>query len=1078
MVQQEVPKAKSFSLQQFSDALAHARRKNSILVLTDPAMLPQEEWESLHDYVDEGGATLFLGPSPFAGRAQWKEGELLSDRDHLEAAAREAKAVEGFSSVQSWRHKNESGKLRGAIRTANTTGIPWDGVEVVASGFREWDAMVISEVPDSVRNGEANTLVFYAKGDARTSRLVLVCQEEDGSHWSRVLHVTSTWKKFIIRQETLSYFYGGSNRGGAGDTFSLARVGQVTVGLSMHLAPQPQGDHVFNLSNVHLCRDPRAGEDIVRWPDVSMLSPPYRRYETSASSVQVIGQSARMPVGELLIQSPLPQAKGLGGKRGHSKRWVPLAKAFDSRGEIIGWPAGIHVDIAPKGTVRRWGWIGTSPSGDSSAACYEMLKTALQRMHNGTFLFSAGAHAFTFAIGESIDVTARWYEGDQMRVPLRLAAEFLAHDGHVLRRVVSSVAMGQAGAVRGPVTLSLAKAPSVRGKAEPYTIRILLEDASGNGDVYDQLLQKVLVVPVHDYPGADEWVTVEQSHFQYQLTPYFVMGVNYRPQTVNGKAVAEQADDWLHPASFDPDLVERDLDVLLKLRANAIAISYDHARQAPQLRYVIEAARKRKIHLLLHVAGLSPLDFDPLMARRLLEAADLRDEPQVLAFDLAWEPAFGRQQQRQQLDESWRSWLVEQYGGVDQAMTDLEGRLWMENGVVVGPPDMALVTDGDHRSVVAVYRRFLDDYVSRRYGQIRRFLSTLGYRQLLTARTGLQGVGNPYVNAECPVDLASGAVHLDFLSPTGWNLIGSQEKFYEASFLTAYARGVAGGKPVVWTQFGTDVGRRPSETDLLNQASVFGNVFDMVSRSSAAGCFAWWYPGGYHVEQGYDMGLVGADGQLRPAGRALRTYANNLRSVRPSIPVWKGREVDRDRDARGLSALWDRWKTTYRKEAASDRIEEVRPVGFGKLTTDMPLLSVDGSPITRREPLLCANGEWGEVRAGETNLVRQLDVPLEVPLGHRIDFQLINTGPATWGASRDGKFRTVWVLARHESKKTEKLKVGVVPFGRTVSCSWQPTDEGRWELRPWLSRVGPFGEALEVVVVAPGRIMPIGPASP
>lgn len=1063
LVRELFPRAAYYSAADKDEALSQAVRRRAILVVADMHRLPQQDWPAVEDYIKHGGAVLFLGRGAFEGRAVREGDQVRLESDQAQVLADSAFGVSGFTSIQSWRHRNSSGRIRGAVRVTPIPGVVWSAVEVEAEAFREWDAMVLERVPGAVRDSGANTLVFHARGDVRTGRLALVCREEDGSYWSHVIGVGHRWRRFVVHEEDFVYSFGGAGRGGAEDRFSLGRMDRMTAGLSMHLAPQAPGGHNYSFSDFYLARDARSSAERGGWPDLPLISPPKARYSFPAASVQVGAASRAWATGQSMMESPFPRSLGMGGPfEGVLRRWTPLARAYDSRGELIGWPAGIYLEAGEDERVQRWGWIGAEPETDARVACREMLMDCLRRLYAGSFFLAAGAEQYAFEMDESMDVRAIWIEGERMRVPLRVAVELTSRDGRTLRRVVSSAAQTTVGALQGPVTLRLARAPGLRERAETYSFRLLLEDASGSGDVYDEMVQKVVVRPVGD--SAPAWTSVEGAHFVRQQAPLFLMGVHYRPLYRMGASADLWGGHWLDASVFDPDAVERDLNQLRNLKVNALAFDYTHPMQAPQLKYVIEAARERDMVLLLHLPGLSPFDRDFSRAEALIEAASLQNESQVFAFDLADEPRLGRFEPRRRFDRLWRHWLSEQYGSVQHAEEHFGAPLWRRHGRVTGPPDELLALDGDHRAAVAAYRRFADDLASRRYGESVRFLRQLGCRQLLTARTGYRGTGSAWADAELPLDPAAGAIHFDFLSLTGWHLQGDAEEFAGAAFLTAYARGVGDGKPVVWLQYGADMGPAPSNVELANQDRLYRNAFDLVSASASAGCFAWWYPGGPSSERGDDFGMVHPTGLPRPAAEAHRSRATALRTVKPTPVSWTGREVLRERDARGLSALWRHWDTHYRKEISEGDMIEVRPEGFGKPTTEMPLIAVGGGSLSGREPFRDLNAEWGTVRVGDAHLPRRAGAPVRVEARRRIVLQILNTGAATWSPSREGQANTVWIVAQHESNDTDRIRVGAVAAGRSLSVEWQPTLEGEWRMRPWLSRVGPFGEELFVQV--------------
>jgi hypothetical protein len=362
---------------------------------------------------------------------------------------------------------------------------------------------------------------------------------------------------------------------------------------------------------------------------------------------------------------------------------------------------------------------------------------------------------------------------------------------------------------------------------------------------------------------------------------------------------------------------------------------------------------------------------------------------------------------------------------------------------VTGPTDEELRTDGAHRVVVANYRRFVDDYMSRRYGEIERLVRRLGCKQLLGARSGYGGTGNHWADALLPVDVATGVVHFDFTSPEGYGLTGSLDQFYEGGFLTAYARGVSAGKPVVWVEFGCSVGQNPQRIDLDNQARIYRNMTELAERSHAAGMFGWWYPGGWRVDERSDFGIVNPDSTLRPA--AIE-YAKSRRD--PSRPSdWNQREVDPAADARGLSALWDRWRATYREQMRRGEVQEVRLASFGKLTSELAPAAVGGRPYEAPAPLAYVNAEWGRVEVNGAELPRSPAKSVRLPANATVRVELINTGPATW-----------------DSAFVQDQPLAHTPFGQRVWISLAAPLSGVVRVRPELKGVGPFGEPLEIEI--------------
>ena len=1047
-----------------SNGLAGGLAEKRVLVVPDSTHLPLDLWQPVQDYIAAGGGVLFIGRNPFEARVQRTVEAVKPETDLFRELMETARTVDGFSDVQGWRHLNDSEKIQGSVRIVTGSSLPWPAVNVEIDSLAAWDAMVLDAVPGADLAAAGNSLAFYARGDADTSGLTVICDEQDGSRWYYPVSLSEAWHPVVVREEKFFHAYGGAGRGGVGDHLKFERVAKISAGLSMHLAPQSPGPHSYGLSDFRLASDPRSAEEAVDGPDLPTISPPYRHYDFKGWEVRSLVSEGRYFTGAVAMQSPLPRSLGVGGENAAVFRWIPLFRAFDKKGNGQGWPAGLCVAAQPQGPAHTWGWIGIDPSQATEDLVREMLAECVTRLHQGVFLYNAGSDRFAYEAGDTIRVNARWTGADTGSI-LRATAEVLSKgddaedEPEVTRRVSSAPS-----STGGVSVIELGAVNRLTDVAKECTLRITLEDAFQHGRVYDQIEQPLKFLPGVFTAVPGEWLTTSGSQFTRGKRPVFMLGVNYWPFSANGRSPGEINAHWLDPSVFDPSAIREDLKRLEEGGINAVAVQFHDEKEAPQLKYFVDEAWKHRVNVLVYVDHLGPLSLDARKAETLVRAGRLADWPQVFAIDLAWEPNLGRYPERNRLDGEWERWLVEQYESVEHAEKVIGRPVWRRDGKVTGPSDQELTIDGDHRALVAAYRRFVDDYVSRRYGYAKRLLRGWGCRQLITARVGYGGTGNAWANPCLPIGPASGAVHLDFISPEGWGLNGKADRFYEAGFITAYARGMSDGKPVVWLEFGGSVGREPQAVDYENQARLYENFCELFLRSDAAGCFAWWYPGGLRVEEGSDMGVINPDGSWRPAGERLQTYANRFRREIRLPGQWKGREVDRFADARGLSALWDAWRNVYRQETQDRAIEEIRPQGFRKRTTAMPLVSVGGVPFEDPAPLEWANAEWGRTLVDGDERNRPPGTGLAMKRKQSLRIELINTGPATWAMSEEGKAQTVWIRVENPQGNRQFLKAEPLAFGGSMWVSWVASDTGTWRIRPYLLETGGFGEQLEVEV--------------
>ncbi|MEM7394874.1 MAG: hypothetical protein AAF492_21290, partial [Verrucomicrobiota bacterium] len=480
-----------------------------------------------------------------------------------------------------------------------------------------------------------------------------------------------------------------------------------------------------------------------------------------------------------------------------------------------------------------------------------------------------------------------------------------------------------------------------------------------------------------------------------------------------------------------------------------------------QLAYMLDETRNHQFHVILHLETLNPLRPDFQKAEALLEAIELKGRSDVVGLEIMRDAMLGPYRDRMELDYHWSEWIKEQYGSVRHAEAVVDKPLWTileEN--LTGPVDQELITDGKHDTAVAVYRRFVDDYISRKTGVVRRFLKSSGYTPLICIRGGPSGNSIGVDHGKFPVDLASGSVHADLLLPSGLGLHGNLDRFYETGFLSAYARGVSGGKPILWAGLGVPMPGHPDEADRENQERVFMNHFLLATRTYAGGLIT-----GSYADWGRTAGILNPDGSLRPAGKSFRGFVHRLRDHKAIPREWKGREVDRFASARGFMGLWDAWRETYKQEIRDGQLQELRPLGFNTTTRNMPLKTLRGLPFDAPAPFQCANAEWGVIRNGEGFVPREYNQTVRVAPQSRLNLEWINTGAATWDASEETGDRTVWITAEHADRKPVRFEVPETGFGESVQIEWTPQDTGVWTLRGELKGVGAFGEPLHIEVI-------------
>jgi hypothetical protein len=534
-------------------------------------------------------------------------------------------------------------------------------------------------------------------------------------------------------------------------------------------------------------------------------------------------------------------------------------------------------------------------------------------------------------------------------------------------------------------------------------------------------------------------VSVSSGRFMLGGAPWFANGINFWPGYVAGMEPPEYYSHWLNSSDYIPELVDQDLAILQTLGVNVVSIQFERVDEVPQLRDFLTRCGRYGIKANIFLRGSHPLQpnaTDDLSQRPFLElmrAANLRDNPHVFAYDLAWEPRMGVYAERRQYDALWLDWIGEQYGSLERAECVWEYATPRLEGVVTCPTDEHLMQDGDHRVMVAAYRRFADDLISRRYGEIVRLAREADDTHLFGVRTGYGGTGTKGVVRVMPFQLTSGAAHLDFVSPEGYGY--GPKNISDAAFVTAYARWAGNGKPVFWAEFGYTVlngGTKALET----QADLYQAFAEMVIRSDADGWAGWWYPGGLRVDERSDYGIIAPDGVPRPATVQLLHLAKHGTGLESYVAQEKGLTIQRDLFPDGLAGVIEKHSNEFAKSYQQGKIPRIITAGTGTTSTTCPFTGVGGVPFSAPGPPEYLNAElWIEMLPDG---------------GSRI--HAINTGEAMWEMPD-----CVLVLESGSENQTKPLSDGVNRFGQV---EWDLADRVSGRIFMRSGRFGPFGQRL------------------
>ena len=731
---------------------------------------------------------------------------------------------------------------------------------------------------------------------------------------------------------------------------------------------------------------------------------------------------------------------------------------------MAGWPGSVLLEPRGDSGYSLGGWIGIDVQVEDAAAWLPLVEAVLEAMTRPAYQLQGGLERHAVRTLTPLQVESRWFARRAETPPtVRLAAEWVSEKGVQVRRHVSPpMELSHERTLR----LNAGLAPEPSGPSETFTLRMLLRDRNDQVTI-DRLEQPVKVLSARREIPAHERLGVNAGQLVQGRRPIFLMGVNYWPRQAG--ALLGTGAHWLDPGHFDARSVEADLDLMAAVGINAVALEYTDTAQAPQLMYVLDEMRSRSMWACLYMPSLHPMDVRTDVAGRLLDAVELSTWPEVFAIEVARGLAIKPRAEWRYLDSAWAAWVDEHFSSVMEAEQRLGIALWQERGRLTGPPD-AQVQLGPHRQpAIALYIAFLNDHASRHLGYVRQWLRARGEQVMLTARSsfGWPGEAPPAGDLDT-LDIASGALHQDFMFPDAWSLHPLRNMYSDSHLLYAHVRGVSGGAPVLWSAYGHHVGTMPDGHAYQRQKEVYQHYLGQFIDQGSSGAFAWWFPPVRERATGEDWGVVHPEGTWRPVQEAFRSARLRLRDLRLqpraairrngplilSVAQWRSQQADRS----GLFA-----------RAVSADVMEWWPPG-SDLSSETLLDPRQTYRWTEIEGFFMLNAEWTAVSVGGVREDRPPGQRVRVYTDRPVEMELLNSGTVRWLQRNDRQTGSIWIRISQAGRPDEWLPVSALARGNRMSVTWTPRDAGLWEMQPYMIGYGKFGERLLVEATSPPRL--------
>jgi hypothetical protein len=345
---------------------------------------------------------------------------------------------------------------------------------------------------------------------------------------------------------------------------------------------------------------------------------------------------------------------------------------------------------------------------------------------------------------------------------------------------------------------------------------------------------------------SSSYVTVKDGHFWLQGQRLYLHGVNYWPRYSLSLYDPKNPSSWWCynywiSCDYRPQEVEVELQQIQKMGMNLIAIGGidawdDKSVSLSNLRDLLSRAKTHGLFVFLS-QSFSYNFFDLPVDQAVEDYANrvatlnLSTETALLGYSIAWELNLGLKKERQHFDPEWTGWIISKYGSIQVAESSwnyqpfVYGSLAAPSSIVGCPEDQQLTSEGPWSKYTTDYWRFVYDWANSYFDLIVRAIKEVDPNHLVTIRNGYGGNGSLWANSHVPPDISVGADFLDFLSPEGYSLIGSNAETYEWQVAGLYCRmspGKCGPAQKEWdnpTDAGFDFMVFPEKIEPVNQSA-------------------------------------------------------------------------------------------------------------------------------------------------------------------------------------------------------------------------------------------------------------------
>jgi hypothetical protein len=993
---------------------------------------PAAGLDSLTRFTQGRGHVLFLG-GPFLDDPVWSSGAGWFNRDAIQKAKNDAPPQhllwEARSlSASGWQRSCSDPSSPGSWEVVPQGPQGQSCFRFWAKNLTNWDGyMAPTAAP--LFGPQHDLLSFQIKGGPGTRQLVVEIQEEDGSRWMSVVDIGPEWKRVGLGPEDFQYWVDSptrKDRGKAGDRLQPQQARRIGFQIAFsHTTAVAPGEHSFFLADIGSCVHPFKNLTLTPPDEGATLETILPRYKVYGVEKPVTLQGPLTPGGAGEVKWPpvsnvvcgIARTTGRGFARDQKWRFVPLLEALDDNRQSRGSAAWMLLNNTAPYAGTAFACLGINdPATLRSPTAIAAVRSIAARLRAGLYFRDAGAEQFAYWPGEPIRLGASVGNAALQNRKCEVRLTLRDRQDKVLWTQATSLDVAPRADQRWENL-------SATVDSRPAMLKVAAELIQ-DGLVVDRIDHDIRVLDA-GVPSKGEFITVRGNQFYLGEQPWYPVGVNYWPLYVSGMQLDDFWTGWLHQRYYDPELVEHDLQLMEGLGINLVSIQSSPPQHYRNLLDFTARCRAHRIYVNLFCGFASPLEFREKELKDYITTARLADNSTIVAYDTIWEPGnyVFQGDRRAGWDDEWRAWVVEQYGSIEAAEAEwkFKGRRDPQ-GKLISPDDQNFRDDGPWRTMMAAYRRFMDDFTSNRWNHAHRMLRKIDPNHLISFRQG-NTLPHDFVFTGTPK-------HIDFICPEGYSIEPNENGYYSAGFITKYVHFTTRGKPIVWSEFGQSVwdfvNMKPAPARIAEVAKYHEMFYKMVLETGANGTIPWWWPGGYREGEKSDFGIMNPDASRRPIAQLIADYGDRIKTHRewPAATAWF--DMDRDAHAGGYwYVCFNSGRDAYRRAAEAGKHLDVRTAGTGTDSATTPLVAVGNQPCTGKNPpkylnaefnwlmIQDATGQWVEAADG-----RSITVSSSAPLKARVCVG--NTQEATWLAPQGGAAKAGDVVL--QTTETSELK--------------------------------------------------------